>query len=223
MRIALIHALPISIAPIEEAFERLWPEANTVNLTDDSLAGDLAAAGTLPPEMTDRFLTLARYSASTGADAILFTCSAFGPCIEACAEDLSPLPVLKPNEALIEECAAIGGANAHVGLLATFKQTLDTMPPEFISTQPEFRLKTALATTALDALFAGDRVGHDQAAAEVAVAELGDCNVIALAQFSLSPAAMLVAEKTGRPVLTTPDTSVMKLRKMLMQEAAAVL
>jgi hypothetical protein len=176
MRIALIHALPVSIAPIEEAFERLWPEASTANLTDDSLAGDLAAAGTLPPEMTDRFLALARYSASTGADAILFTCSAFGPCIEACAEDLSPLPVLKPNEALIEECAAIGGV--------------------------------------LDALFAGDRESHDQAAAEVAVAELGDCDVIALAQFSLSPAATLVAEKTGKPVLTTPDTSVIKLRRM---------
>jgi hypothetical protein len=97
------------------------------------------------------------------------------------------------------------------------------MPHEFTSAQPEFRLKTALATTALDALFAGDRVGHDQAAAEVAVAELGDCDVIALAQFSLSPAALLVAEKTGKPVLTTPDTSVMKLRKVLTQEAAAVL
>ena len=215
MRIALIHALPVSIAPIEEAFERLWPEANTVNLTDDSLAVDLAAAGTLPPEMTDRFLTLARYSANTGADAILFTCSAFGPCIEACAEDLSPLPVLKPNEALIEECAAIGGTSAHVGLLATFKQTLDTMPPEFTSAQPGFQLRTALATAALDALFAGDREGHDQAAAEVAAAELGDCDVIALAQFSLSPAAALVAEKTGKSVLTTPDTSVMKLKTML--------
>ena len=97
MRIALIHALPVSIAPVEEAFERLWPEARTVNLTDDSLAGDLAAAGTLQPEMTDRFLALARYSAMSGADAILFTCSAFGPCIEACQEELAPLPVLKPN------------------------------------------------------------------------------------------------------------------------------
>ena len=62
MRIALIHALPVSVAPIEEAFKRLWPEANTVNLTDDSLAGDLAVAGTLPPEMTDRFRLLARYT-----------------------------------------------------------------------------------------------------------------------------------------------------------------
>ena len=108
MRITLIHALPVSIAPIEEAFERLWPEANTVNLADDSLAGDLAAAGTLQPEMTDRFLALARYSAMSGADAILFTCSAFGPCIEACQEELASLPVLKPNEALIERCTEVG-------------------------------------------------------------------------------------------------------------------
>lgn len=215
MRIALIHALPVSIAPIEEAFQRLWPEGNTVNLTDDSLAGDLAAAGVLQPEMTDRFLALSRYSAATGADAILFTCSAFGPCIEACAEDLAPLPVLKPNEALIEECAAIGGANAAVGLLATFKQTLDTMPPEFTAAQPGFDLKTALATKALDALFAGDREGHDIAAADVAEAELADCDVIALAQFSLSPAAAQVAARTGKPVLTTPDTSVLKLKRML--------
>tara|TARA_A100001037_G_scaffold305366_1_gene345139 strand:+ start:413 stop:1063 length:651 start_codon:yes stop_codon:yes gene_type:complete len=214
MRIALIHALPVSIPPIEEAFTRLWPEAETVNLTDDSLAGDLAAAGTLPPEMTDRFRLLARYSAEAGADAILFTCSAFGPCIEVCAADLKPLPVLKPNDALIEECAAIGGAEAVIGLLATFNQTMDTMPLEFETAQPGFRLKTALATKALDLLIAGDRDGHDQAAAEIAAAELFECDVIALAQFSLSPAAALIAERTGRPVLTPPDTSVLKLKRI---------
>ncbi len=215
MRIALIHALPVSIAPIEEAFERLWPEASTVNLTDDSLAGDLAAAGTLKPEMTDRFVALASYSAMSGADAVLFTCSAFGPCIEACQEDLAPLPVLKPNEALIERCAEVGGAEAHVGLLATFKQTLDTMPSEFCAAQPGFQLKTALANKALDALLAGDNSKHDRIAAEVAAARLPDCDVIALAQFSLSTAAGRVAEATGKPTFTTPDTAVVKLKRLL--------
>ena len=214
-RIVLIHALPVSIPPIEEAFERLWPEASTVNLTDDSLAGDLAAAGALQPEMIDRFLALARYGAMSGADAILFTCSAFGPCIEACQKDLAPLPVLKPNEALIERCAELCGAEAHVGLLATFKQTLDTMPPEFRDAQPSFQLETALADKALEALFAGDNDDHDRIAAEVAAAQLPDCDVIALAQFSLSTAADRVAEATGKPTLTTPDTAVEKLKRLL--------
>lgn len=215
MRISLIHALPISIAPVTEAFNRLWPDADTVNLTDDSLAGDLAVAGSLQPGMTDRFLHLVRYSASTGADAILFTCSAFGPCIEACAQDLAPLLVLKPNEAMIEECVAIGGPEARVGLLATFQPTLATMPPEFTITAPGLKLQTALATKALDALIAGDREGHDMAAADVAVEAFAACDVIALAQFSLSSAAEMIAERTRKPVLTTPDTAVRKLRRLL--------
>ena len=215
-RIALIHALPVSIPPVAAAFERLWPEADTVNLTDDSLARDLTAAGTLQPEMSERFLTLSRYGVKIGADAILFTCSAFGPCIDACQTDLAPLPVLKPNEALIECCAEFGGAHARVGLLATFKQTLDTMPTEFHEAQPGFHLKPVLAGSALDALFSGDHDEHDRIAAEVASLNFGDCDVIALAQFSLSSAAERVAEATGKPTLTTPDTAVEKLKKLLL-------
>jgi len=43
----------------------------------------------------------------------------------------------------------------------------------------------------------------------------GGCDVIALAQFSLARAAPAVAALTGRPVLTTPDLAVTKLRRLL--------
>jgi hypothetical protein len=45
-----------------------------------------------------------------------------------------------------------------------------------------------------------------------AAKDLRDCDVIALAQFSMAAAAPEVADATGRPVLTTPDSSVAKLR-----------
>lgn len=106
MRITLIHALKHSIVPIEASFARLWPEARLMNLLDDSLSADLARDGELTPAMTDRFLELGHYAGSTGADAILFTCSAFGPCIEAVARARAPMPVLKPNEAMIEQAAS---------------------------------------------------------------------------------------------------------------------
>src|SRR6267154_4588341 len=82
MRITLVHALKHSIVPVEASFAKLWPEARLMNLLDDSLSADLARDGALTDAMTERFLALARYAKSTGADAILFTCSAFGPCIE---------------------------------------------------------------------------------------------------------------------------------------------
>ena len=99
-----------------------------MNLLDDSLSADLSRSGGLDRRMTARFLALGHYAASTGADAILFTCSAFGPCIEAVTRDLAPMPVLKPNEAMIEEAVALG---RRIGLLASFPLTLATMPPEF--------------------------------------------------------------------------------------------
>ena len=92
MRIALIHALKHSLVPIEASFARLWPDASLMNLLDDSLSADVAREGRLTAAMTDRFLSLGRYAASTGADAILFTCSAFGPCIEAVARAHAPMP-----------------------------------------------------------------------------------------------------------------------------------
>jgi hypothetical protein len=156
MRVVLIHAMAASIPPIEEAFGRLWPEAALMNLLDDSLAPDLARDGALTPAMTDRFLALADYGRSTGADAILFTCSAFGPCIEAAARKFPAIPVLKPNEAMIEEAVALTGPRGRIGLMATFAPTLASMPPEFAVAAPDATLVPCLAEGALAALNAGD-------------------------------------------------------------------
>ena len=208
MRIAQIHALKHSVAPIELAFQRLWAEAALMSLLDDSLSADLAKDGALTPRMTERFVSLGRYAAGTGADGILFTCSAFGPCIEAVSRDLAPLPVLKPNEAMIEDAVATGGI---VALLATFAPTLASMPAEF---PPATRLVPKLAEEALAALDRGDAAEHDRLAVAAAM-ELADCDVIALAQFSLARAADAIAEATGRPVLTTPESAVRKLRRLL--------
>ena len=217
MRIALIHALRHSLAPIEAAFAALWPQATLMTLLDDSLSADLARAGAMPPGMTGRFLALARYAAGTGADGILFTCSAFGPCIEACQADLAPLPVLKPNEAMIEEAATLG---SRIGLLASFAPSLDTLPAEFAATSPGLHLETALAKGALTALDQGDGPRHDALVAEAA-RTLATCDAIALAQFSLARAATAVAAATGKPVLTTPESAVRKLQRLLGAGQAA--
>ena len=208
MRIALIHALKHSIVPIEASFARLWPDATIMNLLDDSLSADVARDGRLTSAMTDRFLALGRYVASAHADAILFTCSAFGPCIEAVARAHAPMPVLKPNEAMIEQAVARGH---RIGLLSTFAPTLQSMPPEFPSS---VQVVPKLAEGALVALDRGDRAEHDRLVAK-ASRDLRDCDLIALAQYSMAPAAALVADASNLPVLTTPDSAVSKLKQML--------
>ncbi len=209
MRIALVHALRHSPPPVEAAFARLWPEATLMHLLDTSLSADLAAAGALTPAMTGRFLTLARYAAGTGSAGILFTCSAFGPCIEACARALAPMPVLKPNEAMIAEAAPY----RRIGLLASFPGTHASMPPEF---PPGTEIVPLLAEGALAALDAGDIARHDALVLAAAHRAPPGLDAIALGQFSLAHCAPAVAAATGLPVLTTPDSAVRRLRGMLV-------
>ncbi|HWK59821.1 MAG TPA: aspartate/glutamate racemase family protein [Eoetvoesiella sp.] len=208
-RIALIHALAQSVPPINQAFARLWPEATLMNLLDDSLSADVAKTG-LDACMHQRFMTLADYAVGCGSDAILYTCSAFGPCIEAVARKYPDMPVLKPNEAMIAQAARRG---KRIGLVATFAPTLASMPAEFPGT---VEVETELAAGALDALNAGDAARHDELAAQAAGRlQARGCDLIALAQFSLARAAPKVAQSVPLDVLTTVDSAVELLREKL--------
>ena len=80
-RIALIHATPIAIEPIRDAMAAGWPEAEPVNILEDSLAVDRAGTDALDEAMTGRIVALAGYAESIGSDAILFTCSSFSSAV----------------------------------------------------------------------------------------------------------------------------------------------
>ena len=213
-RIALIHALAHSVEPANRAFARDWPEAERMNLLDDSLSADLAQGGRgLDEAMHARFIALGDYAVSTGAQAILFTCSAFGPCIEAVARRHAGIPVLKPNEAMIEDAVR---QPERVGLLATFAPTLLSMPAEFPA---DARPDVELAEGALPSLDEGNAEAHDAAIVAAALRLRGrGCGLIAIAQFSMARAAPAVAAACGLPVLTTVDSAIAAIRRRLGQE-----
>ena len=213
-RIALIHATPLAIEPIVNAFRRLWPQARTTNLLEDSLAPDLAADGRLTERMIERFLTLTHYVHGCGADAILFTCSAFGPAIEACAKAV-PIPVLKPNEAMLDEALAAG---SRIGLVATFGPSIPALNTE-LEDMARTRGQTVTVSTrtvapALAALQEGDAETHDRLIAEAA-AELLPCDALVLGQFSMASAARLIPARPGCKILTSPDSAVVRLKQVL--------
>jgi Asp/Glu/Hydantoin racemase len=213
-RIALIHALPHSVDPINQALARDWPQAVRMNLLDDSLSTDLATNGRgLDAVMHERFQRLAQYAVDAGCNGILFTCSAFGSCIEAVAQHHPSIPVHKPNEAMIEDAVKLAGTTQKIGLISSFAPTLVSMPPEFpAGTQ----LETRLVADAMTALNNGDVALHDKLVVEAAASlAASGCSVIALAQFSMARAAPLVAAKTGLPVLTTVSSAVSKLKRLL--------
>ena len=221
-RIALIHATPLAVSPINDSFKNLWPQAICQNLLDDSLSVDLARDGELTEAMIKRFLNLTHYTLSAGADAILFTCSAFGVAIEACAKE-SNVPVLKPNEAMFDEALSLARTDKKlkVALLVTFNPSIASMSEELNQMAKakaiDLDLVTAHVPVAMQHLANGDAQKHHDLIAQTA-AQLPPCDVILLAQFSMAAAKQTVSEKlknSNLPVLSSPVCAVQALQKAL--------
>jgi aspartate/glutamate racemase len=218
-RIALIHATALAIAPVQAAFQRHWPQATRMNLLDDSLSVDRAQAGELTAAMVQRFVDLASYAQRNGCDGILFTCSAFGPAIEA-AGRATGLPTLKPNEAMFEQALArhVPGRTLRLGLLATFQASLPSMGAELEQAARErgiaLDLRSVFVPQAMDDLARGEPGEHHRKVADAARA-LTDCDAIMLAQFSMAAAAPDVQAQVPCPVLSSPDCAVLSLMQRM--------
>lgn len=213
-RIGLVHARQVAMAPIDEAFQELWPNTTRVNLFDDALPSDLEREGGLTERLRMRIRMLAEYCIISGANAVLFTCSAFGSAIEEVAATAA-VPVLKPNEAMFEQAFAYG---KKIGMLATFPTAAASMEAEFYA---EARIKGVNATLetccipeALEAAKLGNYLLHNRLLAEKA-SYFRDFDVLMLAHFSMAPALAEIQKCLPVQVLTSPRAAVEKLKSTL--------
>jgi aspartate/glutamate racemase len=209
-RIALVHAVKVAIAPVEEAFRRHWPEAELSNLLDDSLSRDRSRQGALTPELSRRIAALAQYGVDSGANAVLYTCSAFGEAIEA-VKRAQKVPVLRPNEAMLSEALRHG---RRIGMLATFAPTVPALEAELRALDPQISVSSVCVPEAMTALEAGDGATHDRLLA-LAAPKLGTCDAIILAQFSTARARDAVAKAVSCAVLASPDSAVRRLKELI--------
>lgn len=212
-KIFLCHAAAVAMQPIVDSFTANWPQARLANLLEESWMPDLADDGKLTQTMIERFVMIGHYCVKAGADAILFTCSAFGPAIDEVRKQLK-IPVLKPNEAMYDELTK---KNCSASLLATFQPSIPSMVSEIEQTAKangtQVKLNTQLVEGALAALQGNNPDEHNRLIAEMAARQ--QCDVIAFAQFSMAPALKGALARTRTPILTTPDSAVAKLKTML--------
>ena len=213
-RITLVHATPIAMEPIRLAFASGWPQADVVNLLEDSLSPDRAKGSEITDALTARITALTHYAGQIGSAAVLFTCSAFGRAIEHAATTVD-IPVLKPNEAMFEAAIRKGGRTA---MLYTFPPAREGMEAEFAEEaarmDPAARMESFLVEGAIEAVRAGDADTHNRLVADAA-ARLQGFDSIVLAHFSTARALAAVRAMTDIPVLTSPDAAIDKLRRLL--------
>lgn len=202
-RIALISAVTSAWAPIHDAFALGFPEAELWNLLDDRLLGDAAGQGGLTPPLTGRMETLIRHAMDGGADAVLLTCSLYGPV----AHDLAPgaqVPVAGPDDALFASARASGAQR--IGVLSSGAAPLaDSVA----------RLREALPDREVTGILTAD--ASPEASLD-AVRAVPAPDLLVLGQYSLAGLAAPLGEALRLPVLAGPPLAVAALRSALTKE-----
>lgn len=211
-RIVLVHPYRPSMAPIEAAFARLWPEAEVLALLDESLYADVTPEGVMAPSVPARIRTLLRHAVDSGAQAVVFTGSTFGPAVDAARAD-APVPVLKADEAMAEVAVARKGP---ILLVCTAARAVPVIEANIRAAaearQLPVHLSTLVVPEAKAALVAGDKQAHDRLIAE-AIAGAPLPATLVLGQISMADVVPLLPEAYAQVALTSPEASVLHLRE----------
>lgn len=219
--IGIIHATLLSFEPIQLALGEVFPEAQRWNVLDDSLMRELRDAGGLTPRLEARMERIIAHLVEDGVDAVQFACSSFSTIVERADARLS-IPVRKPDEAMYRELARESGRT--LGIVATLPGALELAVEQLSDELGAAGTSTPLVTRCIpEALEAAER-GDDGAACDVvegAVAQLRDegAEVVAFAQYSLSPYAARVQVATDVDIRTGPHAAARDLRNALVEGA----
>jgi Asp/Glu/hydantoin racemase len=213
MRVAMIHAIPESMAPTALAFREVFPEAELVNLLDEGLFRDFD--GRLTPRLRRRMAQLIVYSAEYGARAVGLACSVYTPMVEV-AQALVDVPVVSSYGPVMEAAVLAG---RRIGLIAAVPATLRDAEA-FLQQAAQARglHVEAHARLAEDLMAVKRREGDGAFAARLAaeVAKLApQVDAVLLTQFSMASALTQVQAGVAVPVLSAPHSCARRVKELL--------
>jgi len=213
-RVFLVHPTPLAMAPIDEAFKTLWPQAQTINVLDESLYTDIPQDGTLAPGIYDRVASLLRHCELSGADGILFSGSTFGPAIDKARIGMR-VPVLRAEEAMMEQAVRLG---ERILLVCTAKRAMPvvrgTLDAAVKRSGVTRQISELWVKDARDAITSGDEATHDKLIAEQ-VMTAGDFDVIIFGQISMVPSRTPLPPDIARRIVTGPEATVARMRALI--------
>jgi len=213
-KVAMIHTSLVSYDTLKSLFAEIIPEADVVNIVDESLLAEVSLHGGLTPAVIRRVHTYVVNADSLGVDLIFNQCSSVGEAFDLALNSVST-PGLKIDTAMAEEAAAKGSA---IGVIATVGSTVD--PSVRIVENAGKRagknvtVKPYLVDGALAMLMGGNREQHDKLLFDAVAKAAGECDVVVLAQGSMYGMLPRFAGMR-KPVLSSPKLGVERARREL--------
>ena len=215
-RIGAVHALPNAIPTTDDAFARVWPEAEVAHLLDGSLYLDRNAGTIDDAETGARIDQLIRYGASTGAQAIIVTGSFFGEFTKASRSSVN-VPVATSFDGIIERALALA-SDRPLHILSTAPASApflaEALQAEAAAHSVDAQVTTAHVAGAMDGLLAGNPEQHDALLLDAVRATPAGTAVL-FAQFSMERALPAAAAARDTPVIGPASEGVRRLRHVV--------
>lgn len=214
-KVAVIHTTVVTCDGINSRLKALVPDAEVMNIVDDSLLNDVKKEGMLTKEVTRRLLTYALEAQDWGAELILNACSSVGEGVDV-IRLLLKIPYLKIDEPMARSAVEKG---EKIAVYGTVKTTLEPSA-RLISHIAEAEKKKVvvdsyLASDAFEALTVEKNQEKHNQILEALIRDTGkQYDVLVLAQASMSVLIPCLADIT-KPILSSMDSGVEAAAKAL--------
>ena len=213
-RVGAVHALMNSIGPTQAAFDGGWPAADVAHLLDGSLYLDRSRGSADEKALAARIDSLLRYSASTGAEGILFTGSFFGEAVKRARATIA-VPVLTSFEGVIDRALDL---EQPLHVVATTADSVTLLRAELERGASDRSRSVSVSgqavAGAMEALTSGDPDRYDQLVLD-AVAAADPDRAVVFAQFSMEGVLDRSAAGRAAPVIGPAREGVARLRQLL--------
>lgn len=217
VRVVAVHTAMALVAPLTEIFKEYLPEVKLNHIADDTLIQEVIANDQVTPAVRRRLLSYYLTAADSGADVIFNCCSSVGD-IADLGNQIAPIPVFRIDYPMAVE--AVSKAD-RIAVISTLPTTLDPtrrlLERAAREAGRQVELVDGLAAGAFQAGQSGDGATHDRLIAEAAQKIADKVDLFVLAQGSMARMEKKLAELTGKPVLSSPVSGVLGLKKFLKE------
>lgn len=217
-KVALIHTGFVLVETLKKLLGEIVPEAELINIVDDSLLREVISSNGLTANVTKRIVSYAIAAQDAGADLILNVCSSVSEAADVVRQVVN-IPVVKIDEAMAEE--AVRRATK-IGVVATLSTTLDPtcriIEKKALDISKQVKFDRKLSEGAFDLLISGNAKGHDEMVMKSIIEASKINDIVVLAQGSMARLTDSLPDELRNRVLSSPRSGILRVKEVLEEQ-----
>ena len=215
IRVGVVHTFLYSVEDLKAQFREQLPEAEMINIIDDSLLDEALANGAVTPAIISRMCDYYQNLQELGCVCALNQCSSVGEASDIAGRTVS-MPIFKIDRPMARKAAELG---EKIAVIATACSTVEPssrlVESEAARLGRRVQVDRCFVEGAYECLLkTGDKQKHNEMVVAKVEEAAKDHDVIVLAQGSMYHLMPLLSH-IQVPVLTSLETGVAQLRKYL--------